>query len=122
MPTIYKEYCIQRKREQEELKASINKQKEEHIKSFISNQCEITSNHKDRIQSKILYDIISNSYSTLDKINPTIIKTIILRNEGILHKKTNGCMVYCGLKVLDEMNRGIGRVIEYRLKFCVFFY
>jgi hypothetical protein len=102
MLSIYREYREELKREREEQREMIKKQKEEHIKNFIISKCEITSNHQDRIQASLLYDKISNAYSTLDKINSTTMKTIILSNEGILQRKTNGCKVYYGLKLLDD--------------------
>ncbi len=105
MPTIYQEYLMGRKREEQERKEKCIKDKEEHINNFILNCCVITSNDRDRIQSSLLCskinDKINKDFLPLNSIYPKCIKKVVLTIEGISQKKSNGYTMYCGLKLLE---------------------
>ena len=104
MPTIYKEYRMEIKREREEQIETIKKQKEEHIKNFISSKCIITSNHKDRIQASSLYDKIStlkglselNKYLQESEYGMNILQYMTENNSIpiVFEDKKTGCMCY----------------------------
>ena len=61
----------------------------------------LLKNSKDKIQSSHINEKI-NSTSPLF-INAQKVKNILVNIDGITHTKTKGCMFYCGIKEIENM-------------------
>jgi hypothetical protein len=68
---------------------------DDYIKNYILTHYDITRNIKDRIQSSKLNERINHSSTSF--MNTEKVKLNVLTFNGIISKRTKGCVFYCGL-------------------------